>query len=332
MMPQPGIVGTLVSGTSRRNAVAVRRDVARATCNERARPVVARREGAVWPRVEHPTLADVAAPARHVAGIRAASASTAGGHDLGRGPGGRGCLRASRDHRVGRFTRPAWRVWVRHSLSRHARWCLLFNGTHLRLLDAGRTFARRHIDFDFESARRLRIGGPAAVILASATASGRPDDQTPSRRWRRSSRHRTRTASACARQAARRRAPGASSACLRRSSEAPAQPPARTALEALYEQALTAVYASCFSASRKPAASSPLAPRLPRRIHDQIAAHRGRGPVRAPGCGKPFQAMSRLAHQGCEAGDLHVTAFNGRLFAPGRTAARRLGAARRARA
>src|SRR5262245_3109866 len=29
-----------------------------------------------------------------------------------------------------------------------------------------------------------------------------------------------------------------------------------------------------------------------------------------------FQAIWRLAHQGCDAGDLKVTAFNGRLFAP----------------
>jgi hypothetical protein len=32
-----------------------------------------------------------------------------------------------------------------------------------------------------------------------------------------------------------------------------------------------------------------------------------------------FQAIWRLAYQGCEAGDLKVTAFNGRLFAPDRT-------------
>ena len=31
-----------------------------------------------------------------------------------------------------------------------------------------------------------------------------------------------------------------------------------------------------------------------------------------------FQAIWRLAHQGCEAGDLKVTAFNGRLFSPHR--------------
>jgi hypothetical protein len=34
------------------------------------------------------------------------------------------------------------------------------------------------------------------------------------------------------------------------------------------------------------------------------------------GLWKGFQAISRLAHAGCKAGDLDVTAFNGRLFSP----------------
>ena len=36
----------------------------------------------------------------------------------------------------------------------------------------------------------------------------------------------------------------------------------------------------------------------------------------APGLWKALQAISRLAHAGCKAGDLDVTAFNGRLFSP----------------
>ncbi len=37
------------------------------------------------------------------------------------------------------------------------------------------------------------------------------------------------------------------------------------------------------------------------------------------GLWKGFQAISRLAHAGCKAGDLEVTAFNGRLFSPRHT-------------
>ena len=39
----------------------------------------------------------------------------------------------------------------------------------------------------------------------------------------------------------------------------------------------------------------------------------------SPGLWKGFQAISRLAHAGCKAGDLVVTAFNGRLFSPRHT-------------
>src|SRR5262249_28457151 len=38
-----------------------------------------------------------------------------------------------------------------------------------------------------------------------------------------------------------------------------------------------------------------------------------------PGLWEALRAIARLAHAGCRAGDLRVTAFNGRLFAPGRT-------------
>ncbi len=37
---------------------------------------------------------------------------------------------------------------------------------------------------------------------------------------------------------------------------------------------------------------------------------------RAPGLWAALQAISRMAHSGCRAGDLEVTAFNGRLFSP----------------
>src|SRR5205823_12962015 len=42
-------------------------------------------------------------------------------------------------------------------------------------------------------------------------------------------------------------------------------------------------------------------------------------PHGARGLWDSLRAIARLAHAGCRAGDLRVTAFNGRLFAPGRT-------------
>src|SRR5207253_10357500 len=42
-------------------------------------------------------------------------------------------------------------------------------------------------------------------------------------------------------------------------------------------------------------------------------------PHGARGLWDSLRAIARLAHAGCRAGDLRVTAFNGRRFAPGRT-------------
>src|SRR5215469_2500480 len=45
-----------------------------------------------------------------------------------------------------------WRVAVTHALGLGGRWCLLFNGTQCRLIDALRVYARRYIEFDLELA------------------------------------------------------------------------------------------------------------------------------------------------------------------------------------
>ncbi|PWT85569.1 MAG: hypothetical protein C5B57_02665, partial [Blastocatellia bacterium] len=45
-----------------------------------------------------------------------------------------------------------WRVAVTQAMRRSAVWSLLFNGTHLRIVDAGRLYARRFVDFDIDLA------------------------------------------------------------------------------------------------------------------------------------------------------------------------------------
>src|SRR5262245_48986336 len=44
-----------------------------------------------------------------------------------------------------------WRVAVVQARRRGSSWCLLFNGTHLRLLTAARVFSRRFAEFDLDS-------------------------------------------------------------------------------------------------------------------------------------------------------------------------------------
>jgi len=43
-----------------------------------------------------------------------------------------------------------WREAVTEAIQRLAPWCLLFNGTHLRIVDAGRLFTRRYVEFDLD--------------------------------------------------------------------------------------------------------------------------------------------------------------------------------------
>jgi hypothetical protein len=47
---------------------------------------------------------------------------------------------------------PLWRTAVSEAMRRSSTWCLLFNGTHLRIIDATRLFARRYAEFDLDQA------------------------------------------------------------------------------------------------------------------------------------------------------------------------------------
>src|SRR5260221_855263 len=47
---------------------------------------------------------------------------------------------------------PLWRLAVTQALHRASDWCLLFDGLHLRIVDAGRLYARRYLQFDLDLA------------------------------------------------------------------------------------------------------------------------------------------------------------------------------------
>lgn len=72
---------------------------------------------------------------------------------------------------------PLWRLAVTQAARRDASWCLIFNGLRLRIVDAGRLYARRHLEIDLDFA----IDDPRAfasllhLFGAPALAAG-PDD------------------------------------------------------------------------------------------------------------------------------------------------------------
>jgi hypothetical protein len=208
---------------------------------------------------------------------------------------------------------PFWRTAVAHAVTRSASWCFLFNGTHLRVVDAGRLYARRFVEFDLDlaiddarafaafwgltrAARFGEEGGPilplrSLVAMSELHASG----------VCRSLRNGVLDASA-------------------RVLGALVDHQARASIDDSFEQALTIVYRLLFLLFAEARGLLPLWHRAYRESYSIESLRRSAEHARgAAGLWDAMRAIARLAHAGCRAGDLKVTPFNGRLFAPSRT-------------
>ena len=102
-------------------------------------------------------------------------------------------------------------------------------------------------------------------------------------------------------------------------------PRARTDRAIAFDQALTLVYRVLFLLFAEARALVPVWNDVYRTLYTIDSLIRrarlrqgfgGASSASGTGLWKGFQAISRLAHAGCKAGDLDVTAFNGRLFSP----------------
>ena len=211
---------------------------------------------------------------------------------------------------------PLWRTAVTQAVRRAAPWCLLFDGARLRIVDAGRLYARRFVEFDLDLALDHRISFAALWRSASAGAltAGPADLQSLHSLVLASDRH----ASGVCRSlrdgvvSASRDVLGALVGSLRM--------PQSPLLADSFEQALTIVYRLLFLLFAEARALVPLWHPIYRESYSVEAlrefAERG---DRTAGLWDALRAMTRLAHTGCRAGDLRVTPFNGRLFSPART-------------
>src|SRR5262249_23671638 len=47
---------------------------------------------------------------------------------------------------------PCWRTAIVHATKKGASWCLLYNGSSLRLVDAQRLHSRRYVEFELDAA------------------------------------------------------------------------------------------------------------------------------------------------------------------------------------
>ena len=203
-----------------------------------------------------------------------------------------------------------WRDAVRSGIACDARWCICTNGRTLRIVDTHRTWSRHHIDFDLASAAH------ASETLRILWTLARADSLTGAeplldRAVELSARHGT---SVC-----RALAAGVLDA-LRVVLQALATGESRSAgrsIAALLEQSLTVLYRVLFLLFAEARGLVPVWHPLYRdryTIDSILATLMTTGRYR--GIWPALQAIARLAHAGCQAGDLRVTAFNGRLFSP----------------
>ncbi|MEO8679457.1 MAG: N-6 DNA methylase [Vicinamibacterales bacterium] len=204
-----------------------------------------------------------------------------------------------------------WRDAVRGGLAAGTRWALVSNGHSLRLVDCTRTWTRLSIDFSFPALANDPRGVAAlwalarAEVLATATLAtivANSDRQ--------------------AAQVCRSLGDGVLDALPHLAAALERHPRRlidgrRAVGKATFEQALTIVYRVLFLLFAEARGLVPVWNEIYRDGYtiDAMCRRISERPG-APGLWDALLAISRMAHAGCRAGDLDVTAFNGRLFSP----------------
>ena len=211
---------------------------------------------------------------------------------------------------------PHWRLAVTQAARRSAPWCVIFDGVRLRLVDAGRLYARRYIEFDLDLA--LDHPGTFAALwrIMHASSLSAPSLEPGSLHAlvAESDRH---AAGVCR---SLRDGVLAASADVLQALVGTRRSVRDRPLRESFEQALTIVYRLLFLLFAEARALVPLWHPVYRHSYSlEALLERAERPARTPGLWDALRAIARLAHAGCHAGDLHVTAFNGRLFSPART-------------
>jgi len=206
----------------------------------------------------------------------------------------------------------AWRGSILDAVSADERWSFIVNGTSLRIVDAHRTWSRHYLEFDL--ALLAHDAGTFALLwhiarAESLAASPRLLDRAVDE----SARHGVAVCGALA--------AGVLDA-LELLLRALARKHRHAASELLLEQSLTVLYRVLFLLFAEARGLVPVWHPVYRDrytidsiVSTLLAGRRYRGVWAA------INAISRLAHAGCTAGELKVTAFNGRLFSPSGTGA-----------
>jgi hypothetical protein len=217
---------------------------------------------------------------------------------------------------------PMWPIAMVHARRRSTRWSVLFNGTHLRLVDARRLSSRRFLEFDLELATEDGESLRAAWTILRPEAledAGADQPSLVGRLVEASERHGSDVCRSL-RDGVREASVeilGQLARARRRRSPTDAAPD--RALDEAYAQALTIVYRILFLLFAEARLLVPIWHPLYREAYSLEQLRMAAECRKVRGLWDALKAACRLAHDGCRAGDLRVTAFNGRLFSPSGT-------------
>jgi hypothetical protein len=212
----------------------------------------------------------------------------------------------------------AWRHGVRHGIGNDVRWCFCLTGESLRIVDSLRTYSRRYVEFELESA--IDHDSTFAALwglLRAAAMSGTESDARPllERAIELSEKHRASVRSSLqvgVHEALFQLARAFAAAAKRRRGQSPANNGVDT-----FNESLIVIYRVLFLLF---AEARGLVPGWHPVYRDGYTIESLRRPVetlpRPRGLWETLQSIARLAHKGCRIGQLRVTPFNGRLFSP----------------
>ena len=201
----------------------------------------------------------------------------------------------------------AWRAAAKRGLAGDTPWAIVGNGRSLEIIDCRRTWTRLGLQFDFETLTRSPKGVATLWWLAHADAMRTAGAGSLRAQVTASDAHAARVCSSLG--------DGVLDALPRLASALTPGASTRDAVSIL-DQALTVVYRILFLLFAEAHSAVPIWHELYRDAYTIEALARQAGKAHSRGLWAALQAISRLAHVGCKAADLEVTAFNGRLFSP----------------
>jgi N-6 DNA Methylase/Eco57I restriction-modification methylase len=207
-----------------------------------------------------------------------------------------------------------WRDATRRGVGLDAAWVLCTNGRELRLVDTQRTYSRAYLQFDLQQAALHPPSFAVLWALMRADAFRREAHASPLILdvIRSSARHGqavSRSLRVGVIESVEHLLGGLNKCSL-----------SKHELPRLFDESLTVVYRVLFLMFAESRSLVPNWHPIYRESYTiESLRDRAERPGTVPGLWEALQAIARLAHKGCRAGNLVVPPFNGRLFSPARS-------------